>query len=345
MSLSVETKRKLCILGIAVGVYLGFRYLVPAAVPFFIGWMLAVWIYPVGEWVEKKTGLKKTWAGTALLLLMLAGFLWLLWVCKDLLWQQIRLAVSNFSNMSDWAMETLDQCCQAAEQITGIQKETSKGFLLTQAGQIQENLAKSVTPGNLFRLLSQAGKVVAVGTGIVISWLSGVLFLQEMESIRRKVQEFSVLKGVRRICRRLGTTTAAYLKAQLVIMAIVGAICTLGFWFLGSPYYLLFGIGLGLLDALPVIGTGTFLYPAALYFLLQKEFTLAAGCVVLDLVTSVVREFLEPKLIGGKLGVSPVVILAAVYFGFYLYGPWGFLAGPLSLSVAYEIGKEWDIWD
>lgn len=345
MDMSLDIRRKLYIAGIVIGVYLGFRYLVPVTVPFFVGWLLAVWVYPMGEWVEQKIHLKKNWAGTVIMLLLLGVFLWTVWICGNLLWQQIRLAFLNFHNVSDWAVEALDQCCQAAEEITGIKKEVSRGFILTQAERMQNNLADSVTPENFLRLLSQAGKIISLGMGMVISWLSAILFLQEMDGIRRKVREFSVLKGIRRIGRRLGKTTAVYLKAQLVIMGIVGGVCTLGFWFMGSPYFLLFGIGLGVLDALPVIGTGTFLYPAAVYFLFQKEFSMAAGCVVLDLVTSVVREFLEPKLIGGKLGISPVIVLAAVYFGFYLYGPWGFLAGPLSLSVAYEIGKEWDLWD
>ncbi len=345
MDMSLEMKRKLCIVGIVVGVYLGFRYLVPVTVPFFIGWLLAVWIYPAGVWVERKIHLRRNWAGTFLLLVVLAIFLGLLWVCGDLLWNQIRLAAANFRNLSNWAVNILDQCCTAAEQVIGIQKETSRRFLLTQAEQIRDNLAAGITPENLLLVLSKAGKILSLGMGVVISWLSGVLFLQEMDCIQHKAAEFSVLKGIRRIGRRLKETTVTYLKAQLTIMGVVGLICTLGFWLMKSPYFLLFGIGLGLLDALPVIGTGTFLYPAALYFLIQKKFSLALGCVVLDLVTSVVREFLEPKLIGGKLGVSPVIILAAVYFGVYLYGPWGFLAGPLSLSVAYEIGKEWDIWD
>ena len=62
MDMSLELRRKLCIAGIVIGVYLGFRYLVPVAVPFFIGWLLAVWIYPMGAWAERKIHLKKNWA-------------------------------------------------------------------------------------------------------------------------------------------------------------------------------------------------------------------------------------------------------------------------------------------
>ena len=343
--MSLEVRRKICAIGIVIGVYLGFRYVVPVAVPFLIGWLLAVWVYPAGEWIERKIHLKKSWAGAVILVGLLTLFLLLLWKGGILLWEQIKLIFLNFHNLSDWGMRILDQCCQAAEQVTGIKKEVSRQFILTQAGQMQRNLMESVTPQSFLKLISEAGEIFLVGMGFLITWLSGILFLQEMDSVKRKVRESSVLRGVRRIARRLKETTITYLKAQLVIMGVIGLICTLGFWLMGSPYYLLFGAGLGILDALPVIGTGTFLYPAAVYFLLKMEFSVAVGCVILDLVTSVVREFLEPKLIGRRLGISPVIVLAAVYFGFYLYGPWGVLAGPLSLSVAYEVGKEWDIWD
>lgn len=112
-----------------------------------------------------------------------------------------------------------------------------------------------------------------------------------------------------------------------------------------SPYFLILGIGLGVLDVLPLIGTGTFLYPAAVIFLIRGNVGIAGGCVILDIVTSLLREFLEPRLLGEKLGISPISVLASVYLGVILYGGWGVVLGPLAFSTAYEIGKEWDIWD
>src|SRR5699024_9675753 len=102
---------------------------------------------------------------------------------------------------------------------------------------------------------------------------------------------------------------------------------------------------LGALDALPLIGTGMFLYPAAVVLFIKGNTFAAAGCVLLDVITSLLREFLEPRLLGGKLGISPISVLAAVYIGVFLFGAWGVILGPLSFSTVYEIGREWDIWD
>lgn len=72
---------------------------------------------------------------------------------------------------------------------------------------------------------------------------------------------------------------------------------------------------------------------------------MAVGCIMIELITSVVREFMEPRLIGSKLGVYPVVFMASAYVGFLLFGVLGFILGPAGLLLIYAVGKEWDVWD
>ncbi len=151
--------------------------------------------------------------------------------------------------------------------------------------------------------------------------------------------------GTRRVIKRLQKTTVVYVKSQAVIMLLVAVVSSLWFWMMKSPYFLIQGLVLGALDALPLLGTGSFLYPAAFYYLLRGQPGMAAGCVLLDVATSFVREFLEPRLLGGRLGISPIAVIASVYLGFFLFGGWGVILGPLSFSTAYEIGREWDVWD
>ena len=99
------------------------------------------------------------------------------------------------------------------------------------------------------------------------------------------------------------------------------------------------------INILPVLGTGTFLVPAALVLALRGNAAGAVGCIALYLVTSCVRQFLEPRLIGKKVGVSPLLVLLSVYLGLFLYGGAGFLLGPLSALVIYGILREWDLLD
>ena len=109
-------------------------------------------------------------------------------------------------------------------------------------------------------------------------------------------------------------------------------------------HYVGFGIAIGIFDAFPVLGTGTFLgFRAALLMLIQGKAKLGIGLFVLYLLTAAVRQFLEPRLIGNHIGVSPLLVLVSVYLGVILYGGFGFLLGPVSAFLIYIILKECDV--
>lgn len=344
MWLHIEWKRRLSILGIAAGVYAGYKYLLPAAVPFLAAWTLASWLSPITAKIEERTGIRKNITGTAALLVLFAFAGTLLYFGAAELFSQIRTAAAHFPEAAAHGRRLLDDCCTALERSTGIRTEDSRGFLLAQMDAVQENFLTSAGTDTFAAVFSGAKKVMLLGAGVMMTFITTLLMLGDMENIRRKIWDYSWLVGTRRVFRRLRKTTVTYLKAQLLIIAAVSAVCAVGFWLMGSPYFLIMGIGLAVFDAVPIIGTGTFLYPAALILLLRGKDAAALGCVILDILTSLLRELLEPRLLGAKLGVSPLMVLASVYFGMLLFGGWGVLLGPLSFSTAFEIGREWDVW-
>lgn len=341
----VEWKRRGMIAGIMIGVYLGYRYLLPVVLPFLAAWILAVWLYPLAVKVEKKTKIKKTVTGAALLAVFcgIAGFLLYRGIME--LFSQIKTAVSHYQVLQAWCTSLLDRFCIMLEEITGIGPEKTKAYLLNRFGGMQEEMLAALSPGTVTALFHGVRNMLLLLSAAVVVFISTILIMSDMENIQKKIWDYSWLVGVRRIVRRLQKTTVMYLKAQVVIMALVSAVCTAGFWIMKSPYFLLLGIALGILDAVPLIGTGTFLYPAAVVFVIRGQMGTALGCVLLDIITSLMREFLEPRLLGEKLGISPIAVLASVYLGVILYGGWGVILGPLAFSTIYEIGKEWDIWD
>ena len=70
---------------------------------------------------------------------------------------------------------------------------------------------------------------------------------------------------------------------------------------------------------------------------------MAAGCIVLYFTASGIRQFLEPRLIGKKIGASPLVVLLSFYLGVFVYGWKGVLFGPLSALLIYGIFREWQL--
>ena len=121
----------------------------------------------------------------------------------------------------------------------------------------------------------------------------------------------------------------AYLKTQGITMALTMAVSTAGLWVLGSPYPIILGMVIGLLDALPVLGTGTVFVPWALVLAAGGEWGRAAGFLALYLACYFLREFMEARIMGNEIGLTPLESLAAIYVGWRLFGLTGFILGPV----------------
>ena len=103
----------------------------------------------------------------------------------------------------------------------------------------------------------------------------------------------------------------------------------MGFLLLRVQYAPLWAMVVSLVDALPILGTGTILVPWSLVCLVQHDTARALGLLGLYAATAVTRSTLEPKLLGRQLGLDPLVTLISLYVGFRLWGIVGMMLGPL----------------
>ena len=137
----------------------------------------------------------------------------------------------------------------------------------------------------------------------------------------------------REVKKELSGAGIAYIKTQTILILLVSTVCSLGLFLLGNPYALLFGVAIGIFDAFPVLGSGLILIPwAAISFLKGDAF---AGAVLLTLygLCQFFREYLEPKLLGGKMGIRPIHSLMSVFIGYELFGIVGLFLGPFGLVL------------
>ena len=128
---------------------------------------------------------------------------------------------------------------------------------------------------------------------------------------------------------RARTVFGGWCRAQAKLLLLVFVLLSLGLWILGTDFPLLFGGLIALLDALPVLGTGTVLLPWALLSFLQERSALGFGLLALYGLCSLSRSVLEPHLVGRQLGLPPLLTLMAFYIGFRLFGIAGMILLPL----------------
>lgn len=127
------------------------------------------------------------------------------------------------------------------------------------------------------------------------------------------------------------------IRSQLTVSLMVMFFLVVMLGVAGVRYGVIIGMLIGAADALPVLGAGVFLIPWALVSLLTGQtgmgvllFSLYAGAVIL-------RQILEPRLVGRQLGLYPLAAMGAMYAGYRLLGFWGIIGGPLLLTLAKAV--------
>ena len=130
------------------------------------------------------------------------------------------------------------------------------------------------------------------------------------------------------------------LKAYLMLMMITFAELSVGFLILGIEGSFKLAFIIALLDILPLLGTGGVLIPWGIFSLFADKIYLGAGLLILYAIVAVVRNILEPQLIGKELGLHPLVSLIAVFAGLRLMGLKGVIIFPIAfLAVKYLFGE------
>lgn len=136
---------------------------------------------------------------------------------------------------------------------------------------------------------------------------------------------------------RLRQTLGGWFRAQLKLMSITFLIVTAGLLFLHQPFAILIGALTALVDALPVLGTGTILIPWSLILFLQGKSHTGFGLLVLYGITALARTSLEPKIVGQQIGLPPLLTLFALYAGYRLCGIWGMIFFPVGIILLQQI--------
>ena len=148
------------------------------------------------------------------------------------------------------------------------------------------------------------------------------------------------LRSIAAYLRRVRTAMTGWFLAQCKLMGLTFLLLLLGFMILRIPNGLLLALATSLVDAFPVLGTGTVLIPWSLLRFLQGDIAQGIGLAGIYVTVSLVRSGLEPKLLGHQLGIDPLVTLISLYVGFRLWGIGGMILAPLLTVTALQLIPE-----
>lgn len=339
MRLGSKQKRAIRFIGITAAVYLSFRYLLPLVIPFLLAYWISLAITPSVKWMKEHLRVPEGLGAVIMLILagvILGGGLFLLG--QELIRQLCRLA-ERLPEYLRIAEEWLTGCCRAAEE----QFHLEDGMLIALANDMADSagrkIQETVMPFVMENSVPLIVGIVEIVTVIAIMVMAAVLSVKEREGIRKLKEESMYSREIQMICGPVARVGRAYLRSQAIILLIITAVCIGGLFLIGNSYSVVLGILIGLLDALPLFGTGTALIPWALVMLITGKIYQAAVLLTLYLACYFIREILEAKLMGKRTGMTPLETMLVMYVGLRLFGLLGLFLGPIGWLLIKEIDK------
>lgn len=326
---------------ILAGAALGFAAL-PLGLPFLLGWLLALGAERAVRFLGERTSLPR-WARSGICVTALFAVLGaVLYFFVRVLWEELVRLVGQLPELLGRLRPVLDQMRTVLEGwaakapgslsralIRWIEELFAGGSVLLDSlyGFLSGLVSRVVTglPGLLLTLVTTliATYMTSAALPEIKAWLKKHLPRERQNQLR-------TLRGK---CR---SAFGGWVKAQMKVMLIVFCVLTVGLWMLRVEFALLFGGLIAILDALPVLGTGTVLIPWALVCFLQGQTGRGVGLLVLYGAVSLTRSIMEPRLVGRQLGLHPLVSLMAFYVGYRLFGVAGMILLPLLAVVVRQ---------
>lgn len=134
-------------------------------------------------------------------------------------------------------------------------------------------------------------------------------------------------------------TLLVCIRSYLIIMSITFVELSIGLTAIGVKNAVLVAFCIAIFDILPVLGTGGIMLPWAAITLLQGNYPLALGLILVYVAITVIRNIIEPKIVGGQLGLHPVVTLCSMFVGVQLFGVIGLFGFPIGLSLLQHLNN------
>lgn len=332
---------------VALGLWLGVKYILPLTLPFLLGGLLALAAEPLVRLSSRKMnrGLAAgVGIGSTLLLMSCVVVLVGALAVKELaiLTQELPDVHSTARSGIDSLHVWLDKAVQRSpESVRGLLKQTVDGAFSGESSLMEpvaEQIPKTVTKVLMWLPRGAVTIFTALVSAFMISARLPVL-KEKFRSLLPKSWQEKYLPALRQVRRGLW----GWLKAQLKLMVITWGILSVGFLLLDVDYGIFLAALIALVDAVPVLGTGTVLVPWSLVCFLQGNTALGVGLLGVYGVALTVRTVLEPRFVGRQLGLDPLLTLVAFYAGFTLWGFLGMLLAPVLAAAIGTVAKQKEI--
>lgn len=314
--------------------------LIKFLMPFVIGWVISCIANPVVCWLDKKVKIEKKFGSAIMIVVVLGAVIGVLYLLVSMIVKELGGLISNLPEMYQEIELQLNEIANNLSGILSMLPEGIQNGLNTVATGI-EGAAGGWIEKISEPTIDMAGNIAKSIPSLIIATfvaiLSAYFFVADRENVvvwLKKVTPKAVYERLTMVVSNFKFSVGGYFKAQFKIMGVVGVILFVGLSILKVKYALVLSIIIAFLDFLPFLGTGTAFVPWCIYTLLTGDLKKFIFLLILYVTTQVVRQLIQPKLVGDEVGLKPLPTLVFIYIGYKLGGVlWMILAVPLGMII------------
>ena len=331
--------------GVLGALWLATRFVLPFSAPFLFAYLIAALMErPVKFLVHHKV--RRSAAAGMLTVGVLGVIIWAVWA----------LGVKGAGAVTDFVKSVPDFVAAIGARMAEIELLISEYLYVSPDG-VNEHVAAAIgalmdeiyeIPAFLSqRLVDGVARMAQAGPDTLLFIVTALLGTYFISASFPKTNAFIAAQLPNALCRKLeglGADVRAcfggFLRAQLILMCITFFELLAAFFALGVSSSAVLAAVTALVDALPVFGTGTILVPWAMYELLLGSSVRALSLLLIWIGTNLVRSSVQAKLLGDRIGLSPLASLLAVYVGWRAWRVWGMLLFPIVLAILSQLNDK-----
>lgn len=327
-----KSKGLLLALAVVLGAYFALQTLSFVILPLALGWILGCYLQKPVAFLKDRLRFPAGLAAAVPVVLTVGAVVLCLGWSAVKLWQEAEGLGNALSRMMKEGAALLEGMLGRLDGMFNGGRGTLREKLPELAMSVAEQAAAQIPA----MVAGFVGAVPQIAVGAVVFLLSAFYFCRDFYRVNRSVLAFFGKRAgsfISEFKNQFLLTAANYVKAYLFLMLFSFTQLYFGLTVLRVPYAFSVALIIAVVDILPVLGMGIVVIPWALWCAVTGNYSLAVGLLVLFGIMSVIRQLAEPKIVGGFIGLHPLVSLLCVCIGLRFLGVGGMLLFPMLVIV------------
>lgn len=319
-------------------------FLVPRLIvffmPFIIGWIISCIANPLVLFLEHKLKIRRKAGTVVVIVLTIAAVIGVGYLIISILFRQISGFIADIPEMWESMAQDLNKIGVFINQYIGNLAPklndaiTNIGNIL---GETISNLPGTLKFESFEGMGSMVGSIASVIISIIMCMLSAYFFIADREWVGRFMDKFipeSLTQKYEVFYQSIRQAVGGYFKAQFRIEVWMYILILFGLTILRVRYSLLIALLIAFLDFLPFFGSGAVLVPWAVITGLGGNYVRAVGFLIIWGVGQLVRQLIQPKIMGDSIGMEPIPTLFLLFIGYRIAGVGGMIvAVPIGIIL------------